>query len=277
LGVIADAVADGVLPGRVWFYGNHHCNLVCAYCLTESGPRSPQRRLTAEKLVRMAEQAAALGFTELGVTGGEPFLVRDLPATLGRLASILPTVVLTNATLFGDRLLAELAPLAALPLSVQISLDAPDPDVNDELRGPENFAKVIDAVPKLVGLGFRVRIATTVPGERLDAEDHERLCKLHRSLGVPDDDHLVRPVVRRGRAEDTGGAIAFTPDDVAPELTITADGAFWSPFGPTVRDGRLATDLLVSRQTDPLERPAHLLLRLVEGRPRGDDARIGIR
>ena len=59
--------------------------------------------------------------------------------------------------------------------------------------------------------------------------------------------------------------------NLPPELTITDDGAFWSPFGPTVHEGRLDTDLLVTRTTDPLRVPAGTLLRLVEGRPPGDD------
>ena len=37
------------------------------------------------------------------------------------------------------------------------------------------------------------------------------------------------------------------------EPRITVEGLFWSPFAPTVRGGRLDTDLLVSRQTSPLE------------------------
>jgi hypothetical protein len=67
------------------------------------------------------------------------------------------------------------------------------------------------------------------------------------------------------------------PDDVPPELTVTADGAFWSPFGPTVTDGRLDTDLLITRTTTPLSVPAAALLRLVEGRPPGADVGLGIR
>jgi hypothetical protein len=58
---------------------------------------------------------------------------------------------------------------------------------------------------------------------------------------------------------------------------VTADGAFWSPFGPTVTDGRLDTDLLLTRTTAPLSVPATVLLRLVEGRPAGTDAALGIR
>ena len=40
------------------------------------------------------------------------------------------------------------------------------------------------------------------------------------------------------------------------ETTVTADGAFWSPFAPTVVDDRVDTDLLISRTVDPLRVPA---------------------
>ena len=51
--------------------------------------------------------------------------------------------------------------------------------------------------------------------------------------------------------------------ELAPELTITADGAFWSPFAPTVVGGRVDTDLLVTRAVSPLARPAAALVDLV--------------
>ncbi|MEZ5143170.1 MAG: radical SAM protein [Acidimicrobiales bacterium] len=274
---VREAIESGELPGRVWLYSNYHCNLDCRYCLTESAPGVPKRALPPHEMLRIAQQAAALGFTDLGVTGGEPFLLRHLPETLAAMAEHLPTLVLTNGTLFTETRLAALDVLTGADVALQISLDAPDPDVNDEMRGPENFAKVVAAIPRLVERGIRVRIATTAEPGRLSDDDHARLCALHRSLGVPDEDHIVRPVVRRGRALDLGIGADFLPEEIPAELCITVDGAFWSPFGPTVHDGRLDTDLLVSRRTDPLEVPAGLLHRLVQGRPRGDDVTIGIR
>jgi MoaA/NifB/PqqE/SkfB family radical SAM enzyme len=275
-GAVADAVADGRLPGRVWLYSTYSCNLACTYCLTESAPGVPRRALSGERMVGLTHEAAALGFTEMGVTGGEPFLSPELPTVLARMAEVLPTVVLTNGTLFTDARLATLRPLAGLPLRLQLSLDSAEPDRNDEARGPDNFRKVVEAVPRLVDAGLRVRVATTVE-DGGDPDDMARLCELHRSLGVPDEDHVVRPVVRRGRARANGqGIVAGTPE-LPPELTVTADGAFWSPFGPTVTGGVLDTDLLVTRTTDPLSVPAEALLRLVEARPPGADARTGIR
>jgi hypothetical protein len=94
---VAEAVRDGVLPGRVWLYANYHCNLACTYCLTESFPKAARRELGQARMVALAAEARALGFTALGVTGGEPFLLPYLPELLVELASILPLVCLSTA------------------------------------------------------------------------------------------------------------------------------------------------------------------------------------
>jgi MoaA/NifB/PqqE/SkfB family radical SAM enzyme len=277
MSVVAEAVASDRLGGRVWLYSNYHCNLACTYCLTESAPSAARRELDPALMLRAAHEAARLGFTDLGVTGGEPFLLPSMPALLADLAEILPTLVLSNGTLFGEGRLARLAPLIGRPVAVQISLDAPDPATNDAQRGDSTYAKVVDAIPRLVDLGIRVRVATTLDEDGLDDEGHARLCELHRSLGVPDEDHIVRPVLRRGRAGERGRGTDLPHSALPPELTLTTDGAFWSPFGPTVRQGALDTDLLVTRTILPLDVPACALLELVDGLPRGADARIGIR
>jgi MoaA/NifB/PqqE/SkfB family radical SAM enzyme len=272
---VAAAIGEGRLPGRLWLYANYHCNLTCAYCLTESGPKVARRELGRERMLALAEEAAELGFTALGLTGGEPFLLPYLPELLAELAGILPIVCLSNGTMFTRDRLDRLRPLAELPAAIQLSLDRPEPSDNDVMRGPQNFCKVIDAIPKLVELGVRVRIATTVAS--ISDSERERLCDLHRRLGVPDADHIIRPIIHRGRAVDHGLGVAVTPADLPAELTISADGAFWSPFGPTVHGGQLDTDLLITRTTTPLRIPAAALLRLVRDRPPGADTQLNIR
>ncbi len=273
---VARAISDGTLPGRVWLYTNYHCNLACSYCLTESSPRSDRRQLEPATMLAVAEQAESLGFTALGVTGGEPFLLPWLPETVLAMAHHLPVVVLTNATLFaGDRI--ERAALLAHPdIAVQISLDSHLPDVNDMARGPDNFVKVVEAVPRLIARGVRVRIATTTAGP-LDDPSLDPLRSLVAELGVAPEDHLVRPVVRRGRADELALGVRARAQDIPCELTITADGAFWGSFGPTVRAGRLDTDLLLTRTVLPLSVPAEALLGLLGGMPDGHDTALGIR
>lgn len=277
---LAGAVAAGRMSGRLWLYANYHCNLACTYCLTESAPGVPRRLLGGDRMRALADEAATLGFTAIGVTGGEPLLLPDLPEVVADLAARLPVVVLSNATLFTPALVQRLRPWADLPVTVQVSLDRPDPVDNDAMRGPHNFRKVVEGVPRLVDAGLHVRVATTLELDEIGPEptaDQERLCVLHRALGVADEDHVIRPIVRRGRAATQGLGVVAARDDLEPELTVTADGAFWSPFAPTVTGGRLDIDLLVSRSTTPLELPVSRMLRFLEGRSPGHDTTLGIR
>jgi MoaA/NifB/PqqE/SkfB family radical SAM enzyme len=270
------AVAEGRMGDRLWLYATYHCNLACVYCLTESHPGIRDRRaLSPETMTRATREAKELGFASVGITGGEVFMLPGFAATMLEIAGVLPVVALTNGTLFTDRLLARLEPLTGLPVAFQISLDSAEPTRNDAFRGPENFAKVLDAIPKLLERGLEVRIATTV--EYQTEEELGRVCALHRSLGIPDEHHIVRPVVRRGRAAVEELGTELGPFDVLPELTLTADGAFMHPFAPTVRHGVTDLDLLVSRQVTPLDVPARKLLRIVAEQPLGDDVVRNIR
>lgn len=270
------AVAEGRMGDRLWLYATYHCNLACVYCLTESHPRiADRRKLSRETMTRAAREAKELGFGSVGITGGEVFMLPDFAETMVEIAGTLPVVALTNGTLFTNRLLTRLEPLADLPAALQISLDSDEPTRNDAFRGPENFAKVMDAIPRLLERGIEVRIATTV--EYQSEDELGRVCALHRRLGIPDERHIVRPVVRRGRAAVKEMGKELGPFDVLPELTLTADGAFMHPFAPTVRHGVTDLDLLVSRQIAPLEVPAHKLLRIVAGQPLGDDVVRNIR
>lgn len=274
---VTEALAAGELPPRVWFYSNYHCNLTCNYCFTESSPSVAKRALDPDQIVRLAHQAAELGFTEFGITGGEPFLLPYIVDVAKELSDIGPTIVISNATVFGPRRFARATELAGRDVQIQISLDAAEPVLNDEMRGPENFAKVVDVVPRLVAEGVRVRIATTVEPDRLDEVQHDELCALHRSWGIGDDDHIVRPVIERGRAAENGMGQALEFHQFPAELTFSVDGAFWGAFGPSFTNGKLDTDLLLTRTIEPVATPAAVLHRVAGGRPQGADAAIGIR
>lgn len=271
-----ELVEAGEIGDRLWLYANYHCNLACDYCLTGSSPRSERRVLGAERMVRLADEAVALGFSRLGVTGGEPMLNPFMPEVALELARRLPLVLLTNGTLFTPRLLRRIAAFAEADIALQISLDSADPIENDAMRGPDNFAKVVDAVEKLAGAGITVRIATTVSDQ--DPDDIARLRALLTRLGVAEEDHLVRPIIARGRAVENELGITAGQPELFPELTITSDGAYWSPFGSTASPGKpLDTEMLLTRQIEPLAKPLGVLVSHLRATPPSEDALIGIR
>jgi MoaA/NifB/PqqE/SkfB family radical SAM enzyme len=270
------AVSSGQAGDRLWLYATYHCNLACTYCLTESHPRIADRReLSSDDLVEAVRQARQLGFRSVGLTGGEIFMLPWLPAALAEIAAVLPTLALTNGTLFTRRTLERLEPLAGLDVAFQLSLDSAEATRNDALRGPENHAQVIEAIRRLRERGHRVRIATTV--EERDADDLDRLCQLHRSLGVPDEDHLVRTIVRRGKAALEGLGSELGPHDVLPELTLTAEGAFLHPFAPTVRDGVTDHDLRVCSLALPVADALQAFVDTVAALPTGADVVRNVR
>ena len=256
---LTQAIAEERCSGRVWFYSNYHCNLECSYCLTESNPRVPKRMLSKEQMISLAKQAKEEGFTAIGITGGEPFLVPWMIDSLVGISEILPVTILTNGTLFQGRLLQEMDVLATENISLQLSLDAPEAEANDLFRGKQNFEKVVRAIPMLIEKGIHVRISSTLqdPSE----QELEALAQFLDGLGVQPEDQVVRRMVTRGRAELMELGVVAPLDRLPPELTLTAVGAFYSPMGPTYKDQRLQTDLLLTRTIDPIRIPLRSLLR----------------
>jgi len=53
----AQTMAEGAVGGRLWLYSNYHCNLVCTYCLTESGPKVARRELDPATMLDLAREA----------------------------------------------------------------------------------------------------------------------------------------------------------------------------------------------------------------------------
>jgi hypothetical protein len=94
------------------------------------------------------------------------------------------------------------------------------------------------------------------------------------ALGVPPEDHIVRPTAARGRAVAFGLGEAVGMEDLPAEVTYTVDGLFWSPFAPTVRGGRLDTDLLVSRRILPIEAGVRTFMGLLTGAPLAEAGRF---
>src|SRR2546426_431097 len=81
------------------------CNLRCTHCLNASGPDDPWLAPLDGRVARHAiAEAEALGVREIYVTGGEPFLHREILALLEASLAVAATTVLTNGTVMTDAL-----------------------------------------------------------------------------------------------------------------------------------------------------------------------------
>ena len=229
---------------KLWLYTNYDCNLRCSYCVAKSGPNVPRRALGLTRVQRLVDEALSLGFSDVFFTGGEPFLLNDIYEMLVYSASRIKTTVLTNAMLLKgarlERLVSAAASVPAENLVVQVSLDGGRAEDHDAYRGKGSWEKTVAGIRLLQEQGFRVRIGTT---ETPANSPHlDRLCQFHRSLGIPDEDHFIRPLAKRGYSRE---GLELDMSNLVPEVTVNLDGVFWHPLATDA-------DMLVSRQIFPL-------------------------
>lgn len=226
---------------KLWLYTNYDCNIKCTYCVAESSPRAPRRALGLGNVQQLVEEAVELGFTEVFFTGGEPFILNDIYDMLDYSSAKVKTHVLTNAMLLRGKRLERLLAVANDNLLVQVSLDGGLPEPHDAYRGPGTWAKTVEGIKTLQAHGFRVRLSTTETPA--NSAHLEAICEFHRSLGIPEEDHFIRPQARRGFSQE---GLEVDKTSLVPEVTVCVDGVYWHPLSTD-------PDMQVTKQVFPLK------------------------
>jgi len=213
------------LSTSLWLYTNFDCNLRCSYCVTKSAPTAARRALGLETAERLVDEGMELGFQDFFFTGGEPFLLDDIFPMLRHASARARTTVLTNGVLLRGERLKRLAEVANENLCVQVSLDGARPEHHDPYRGEGTWARTVAAIEQILSRDVQVCISTTeTPANR----DHlKELNALRRSLGISDQDHLIRPLAKHGLSCE---GLELSRADLEPELTVTSAGVFWHPL-----------------------------------------------
>jgi len=162
----------------LWFNTGTLCNLTCTHCYIESSPTNDRLAyLSLNDVVPYFDEIAAHGLptTEIGFTGGEPFMnpeiVAILEAALGRGFRAL---VLTNAMRPMMKLEAALLDLRArygAKLAIRVSIDHYTEALHELERGRNSWRPAIEGLRWLARAGFEPRVA----GRTLWREPEDRL------------------------------------------------------------------------------------------------------
>ncbi|HEU0296238.1 MAG TPA: radical SAM protein [Anaerolineales bacterium] len=225
---------------KLWIYTNYDCNLKCSYCVAKSGPNVPRRALGPDNVKRLVDEAVELGFEHVFFTGGEPFILNEIYEMLAYSSARIKTTVLTNAMLLRGPRLEKLCAIANHNLIVQVSLDGGRPEDHDAYRGTGTWEKTVEGIRLLQEQGFRVRLGTTETP--VNSSHLDKLCEFHRSLGILDEDHFVRPLAKRGYSRE---GLELDMSNLVPEVTVNLDGVFWHPLSTD-------SDMQVSKTLFPL-------------------------
>ncbi|MFO7624461.1 MAG: radical SAM protein [Anaerolineales bacterium] len=225
-------------PKKLWIYTNFDCNLRCSYCVAESSPTASRRALTPGIIQRLVDEAQTLEFDQIYFTGGEPFLLKEIYDLLEYSSGRVCTTVLTNAMLFQGKRLENLCAIKNDNLIVQVSLDGSCPEHHDPYRGRGSWNKTLTGIRLLQEVGFRVRISTTeTPSNSAHLAE---ICKFHLELGIPEKDHIIRPLAKRGFSND---GMLVGKHNLSPEITVSVGGVYWHPLS-TDPDMQLADQIL---------------------------------
>lgn len=179
------------------------CNLRCGFCYTDSPRHTLQRtpELSDEEWREVVRQSLDLGIVEAVVTGGEPFLRKEL--TLGVVETLAEAGVGVTLNTNGWFVDAEVAGrLGALRgVTAHVSLDGARAGLHDGSRGvPGSWRRAVEGIDRLLGAGVGVCVVHVVTPGNADAVSE--FLEQMWALGVPW--IRVTPVVMTGAAARGG-------------------------------------------------------------------------
>jgi len=188
---------------ELWIYLTNRCNLRCTHCLVDAGGKKSENELSLDEWKSIVSEAVQLGLKRVFITGGEPFLRKDI-FDLAEYVSIelgLELVILTNGTLLDEPLIKWLTTLPGL--TIQVSLEAAGPEINDSVRGHGSYERASHAVDLLTSAGVRTIVTSTATKHNL--REIPALNDLLRSRGAVS--HHILWVHMRGRAVENNVSV----------------------------------------------------------------------
>ena len=191
---------------NLFFHLLTRCNLNCRHCYINPDQHGT-RTLPLETVRRWLEAFQPRSReTNLVLLGGEPTLHRDL-ARIIRLAREMrfgSVTVDTNGYLFHD-ILARVTPAEVDYFS--FSLDGPEADINDPLRGDGSFDVCVEGIRRAVAKGFTTSLIYTVSSANIDYLN--RMGPLLNDLGVAR--FFIQVIGLRGQSVHPSGASGTEP------------------------------------------------------------------
>lgn len=240
----------------LWFNTGSLCNITCDTCYIQSSPTNDRLAyISASEVGSFLDEAGRerLPVEEIGFTGGEPFMNRDLPAMLGdALGRGYRALVLTNAMKPMRHHRGALLALRAAygdALALRVSIDHYVRKKHEELRGARAWDPMIEGLRWLAANGFNVHVAGRTLWDETESELRAGYAALFASDGIAID------------ADDPAALVLFPemdPGSQVPEITVHC----WDILGVSPKDMMCASSRMVLKRRDadaPVVVPCTLL------------------
>ena len=148
----------------LWFNTGTLCNIECKNCYIESSPKNDSLAyLTFEEVKSFIDEAVNknLGTNEIGFTGGEPFMNKDIMKMIDySLRKRLKVLVLSNAMKPMLNRTKELIKLNHSNLTIRVSIDHYEKEKHEEIRGKNTYDVMLQGLKWLNENNFNYTLAT---------------------------------------------------------------------------------------------------------------------
>lgn len=162
------------------------CNLRCKHCYYSDNASKyySNNDLSSNEAMNLIEALGHLNICHVKVSGGEPFLRKDILEILKKLKSKnFSLAIQTNATLIDKNLAKEIAEILVPKVDiVQVSIDGANKDTHELTRGKNTFDKTINGIKNLVENDIYVQSSSIMTA--LNTHEFPALYKMLSNIGV---------------------------------------------------------------------------------------------
>lgn len=155
------------------------CPLQCPYCSNPVDYASTRGELDTADWIRVLEEARALGATQLGLSGGEPLVRRDLEEIIGAARRLGYYTNLITSGVGMDAARVKAFKDAGLD-HIQISFQSSDRELNDIIAGTTSFEHKLEMARAVKENGFPMVLC--FPLHRRNIEQVEPILELASEL-----------------------------------------------------------------------------------------------
>jgi len=180
---------------QVFMYLIDSCNLNCTQCLykLDMSFQVEKKEIALEDAIKLISDFREMGAIKLTLMGGEPTLygIKENNKPLLELIKKAKelgyyTRIDTNG-MFNSELLEK--PEFKMLDEITFSIDGPNEEINDPIRGKHSFKKSIDNLKRAKELGYNINITTCISKELIKRDNEgnlylDRMIKFAEDLGI---------------------------------------------------------------------------------------------
>lgn len=162
--------------GRVLWEITNQCNYNCKYCIFSSNYKKDENELTTNECIKVIDQLYENNFKYIKVTGGEPFLRKDIIELLTYMCKKgMHIDVSTNGSILTTEVIQKLNEINLEML--HISLDGKDRTSHEIVRGDNTYFKTINTIKIISKLKTHKRVGTVIHKyNEFELEEIIKLC-----------------------------------------------------------------------------------------------------